>query len=560
VSVYPRVSLQRGENVQEMRHGPNKSESKHGAGGRLQDAENAAGGAAPKGLKALGAVAAKKARAAAKPTATQEPGFFGRMFANLPPFSAPDAKLMQLANAMRDANPADPAGDNPAIAAGFTYLGQFIDHDITLDLSPLSETQVDPLMLRNFRTPGLDLDSLYGSGPGPHRFLFAREPAGPRFRDMPKFRLGHTEDSPDQNGVNIPAANKDNDLPRTTHGVAIIADHRNDENLLVAQTHVAFLKFHNRVVDRLKAAGVPDDELFQRASVEVRRHYQWIVLHEFCALLTGADTIRDILRNGRKFYRFRKKPFMPLEFSVAAFRLGHSLVRERYSHNRVFPAGPGGLAVGSLELLFNFSGLSGTIAGEIASGGLSRAVLPTNWIIDWRRFYDFGTPTVPLNATRRLDPFLTPALHALPGEAGPAASLPFRNLRRGVLLKLPSGQAVAAAMKSKIPFVPLTAAEIASGPDGAVAQSLGFHLKTPLWYYILKEAQVRKNGIQLGPVGARIVAEVFIGLLQGDEDSFINQPRWKPSLPSKRPGTFTMTDLLRFVGEISPIDGIGSLP
>jgi hypothetical protein len=416
-------------------------------------------------------------------------------------------------------------------------------------------------MIRNFRTPGLDLDSLYGSGPGPHRFLFAREAAGPGFRDTPKFRLGHTQDSPDQNGVTIPAAGKDNDLPRTTHGIAIIGDHRNDENLLVAQTHVAFLKFHNKVVDSLKAAGVPDEELFQRASIEVRRHYQWIVLHEFCALLAGANTIRDILRNGRKFYRFRKKPFMPLEFSVAAFRLGHSLVRERYSHNRVFPAGAGGLGVGSLELLFNFTSLSGRIAGEIASAPpLSPSVLPTNWIIDWRRFYDFATPTIPLNSARRLDPFLVPALHALPGETGNAASLPFRNLRRGVLLKLPSGQAVATAMKSKIPLTPLTAAEIASGPDGAVAKSLGFDRQTPLWYYILKEAQVRTNGVRLGPVGARIVAEVFIGLLQGDEDSFLNQRGWKPSLPSKVPGKFTMTDLLRFVGEISPIDGIGTLP
>lgn len=537
-----------------MGQGANSSQSRHGAGGRLQPAEDAAGGAKPQGVKGI-AAAKSKAKKGAK-AVKQEPGFFDRMFPGLPAFSATDAKLKQLADAMKDPNPADPNLDNVGIPAGFTYLGQFIDHDITLDLSPLSASQSDPTMIRNFRTPGLDLDSVYGSGPGPHRFLFARTPAGPRFSDTPKLLLGHTGDSPDQNGTTIPAAGKDNDLPRNLHGSALIGDHRNDENLLVAQTHVAFLKFHNKVVDHLAAAGVPAGELFERASIEVRRHYQWIVLHEFCTLLTGAAVIKDIIKHGRKFYRFKHKPFMPIEFSVAAFRLGHAMVRDVYSHNRVFPAGSGGLATGSLQLLFSFTGLSGNISGELGPTGR----LPSNWIIDWRRFYDFATPGVPLNASRLIDPFVTPALHDLPGETGNLKSLPFRNLRRGVLLKLPSGQAVATAMKKKIPLTALTPDEIATGPDGVVAKSLGFHKDTPLWYYILKEAQVREGGKKLGPLGARIVAEVFVGLLQGDDDSFLNVPGWKPSLPARVPGTFTMTDLLRFVGEISPIDGIGTLP
>jgi hypothetical protein len=157
-----------------------------------------------------------------------------------------------------------------------------------------------------------------------------------------------------------------------------------------------------------------------------------------------------------------------------------------------------------------------------------------------------------LNKSRKIDPFVIPELHTLPGGGG---SLPFRNLRRGVMLGLPSGQDVAKAMRITNPLSP---DEIASGPDGAVAKKHGLHVRTPLWYYILKEAQVRRGGVALGPVGATMVAEVFIGLVHGDHQSYLWQrgPTWKPELPSREEGRFTMTDLLNLVGDISPIDGI----
>jgi len=143
----------------------------------------------------------------------------------------------------------------------------------------------------------------------------------------------------------------------------------------------------------------------------------------------------------------------------------------------------------------------------------------------------------------------------LPGDG---SSLPFRNLKRGVLLGLPSGQDVAEAMKIKNPLTP---AEIATGPDGAVAKKHGLHGHTPLWYYILKEAEQRGTGEKLGPVGATIVAEVFVGLVHGDQQSYLwlKGKDWKPTLPSKVSGEFTMADLLRFVGDISPIDGISTV-
>lgn len=487
------------------------------------------------------------------PSANADPGLFGRMF-DLPAFEPSEAALKELADAMRDANPGDQPGNNPHVPSGFTYLGQFVDHDITLDLTSIAEKQEDPHATTNFRTPRLDLDNVYGLGPDGSPQLYARDPANVT-QPGPKLLLGKTAGTGNVAGV-FP-----NDLPRNSEGRALIGDHRNDENLLVAQTQLAFLKFHNKVVDRLAAGPNPPapDKLFAEARKQVTWHYQWMVLHDFVERLTEPGIVVKILHEGRKFYRFQKVPYMPVEFSAAAYRLGHSMVREVYSHNRVFTGG--GVTPATLKLEFAFSGLSGIILGRAASilpntPGLPPNVetLPSDWIIDWSRFYKFDPPVAPtpnfrFNDTRKIDPFLIPQLHDLPGGGG---SLPFRNLVRGVHLGLPSGQDVAQAMH----IAPLTPEEVSTGTDGAVAKAHGFHRRTPLWYYILKEAQVKRGGERLGPVGARIVAEVFIGLVAGDKASYLNDPAWKPTLPAKTPGTFLMSDLLRLVGDISPIDGV----
>ncbi len=488
--------------------------------------------------------------------------FFDRMFPNLPPLTASDDALFTLAQAMKDTAAQSPSGDNTKIPAGFTYLGQFVDHDITLDLTPLSGAQEDLEMIDNFRTPGLDLDCIYGSGIESHRFMFRRD-------DKAKFLIGTAKASVDVGFTSqIPAL--PNDLERNRHGAALIADHRNDENLLVAQTHLAFLKFHNKVVDLVRKPGMSDEQVFDEASRTVRWHYQWMVLHDFVERLCGKGIVAQILNGKRKFYRFKKLPFMPLEFAGAAYRLGHSMVREEYSHNRAFRPSAPRIAPGSLALLFNFSGLSGNIAGELAPPSPPPpdfSTLPSNWAIDWRRFYDFktpsNTPNFEFNHSRKLDPFITEQLHTLPGfpPGVREANLAFRNLRRGVKLRLPSGQDVAAFMRTKIAFTPMTEAQITSGPDGQALKTANLHKKTPLWFYILKEAQQLGGGERLGPVGSRLVAEVFIGLVHGDKTSYLWKvgPNWKPTLPSKVPGTFTMTDLLQFVGDISPIDGIATV-
>jgi hypothetical protein len=486
-----------------------------------------------------------------------DPGMFGRMFPELTPLIVDDGPLMELADAMTDTDPASADGNNTKVPAGFTYLGQFVDHDITLDLTAIGEKEADPTAVENFRTPALDLDSVYGLGPDGSRHLYARNPGDADGKTPgPRLLVGKN--------INVAAAgvtgDHRNDLPRSPEGFALVGDHRNDENLIVAQTHVALLKFHNKVCDQLAAAGRPAGDVFMEARRLVMWHYQWLVLHDWVERITEKGIVAKILDQGRRFFRFKTRPFMPVEFSAAAYRLGHSMVREAYSHNRIFT--PGGLAPATLQLLFRFTGLSGGIVGDLAPNPPTAptpiSVLPSNWIIDWRRFHEVATanpPGVPLNLSRKIDPFVVLTLHSLPGGGG---SLPFRNLKRGVMLGLPSGQDVARAMKI---HNPLTPEEIATGPDGVVARKHGLHLRTPLWYYILKEAEQRANSERLGPVGATIVSEVFVGLVQGDRQSFLGaqDTPWRPTLPSKTAGDFTMADLLRFVGDISPIDGITTI-
>lgn len=115
-------------------------------------------------------------------------------------------------------------------------------------------------------------------------------------------------------------------------------------------------------------------------------------------------------------------------------------------------------------------------------------------------------------------------------------SLTSRDLQRGVALDLPSGEAVAREMGVE----PLTDEECG-------LRATGWDAETPLWYYVLKEAEVRAGGERLGPVGGRIVAEVLLGLLDADSGSHRHvEPAWKPVLPVAEPDDFTMADLLVF--------------
>ncbi len=243
------------------------------------------------------------------------------------------------------------------------------------------------MAVQNFRTPARSTSTAFMVSVPTEAVTCTRAIRPPTAASPgPKLLIGKT--------VNVPlgnvTGNHRNDLPRSPEGFALIGDHRNDENLVVAQTHLAMLKFHNKVCDQLAAAGKPPGEIFEEARRVVTWHYQWMVLHDFVERITEKGIVAKILEQGRRFYRFKKTPYMPVEFSAAVYRLGHSMVREAYSHNRIFTFGPGNIPA-TLDLLFKFTGLSGGIIGDLRPIRSSRtapaSVLSSNWIIDWRRYY-----------------------------------------------------------------------------------------------------------------------------------------------------------------------------
>ncbi|GAA3826207.1 hypothetical protein GCM10022226_53690 [Sphaerisporangium flaviroseum] len=403
--------------------------------------------------------------------------------------------------------------DNSGHTAGTTFLGQFLDHDMTFDqTSPLGRPTA-PEQTQNTRTPGLDLDSVYGRGPTGQPELY--DPA-----DRDKFRV--------QSGGLF------EDLPRGSGGAAIIADPRNDENLMISGLHAAFLLFHNRVVDRLRSQG-QTGSVFNAARQLVRWHYQWIIIHEFLPLIIGQPLVSEILGSGRRFYRpIAGQQFIPVEFQGAAYRFGHSMVRPSYRANLA------GNADGSAFFGFIFDPAGQGQADPVDLRGGARA---RRRFIGWQTFFDFGDGQVRPN--KRIDTNISTPLFQLPlgaiSSQDPPISLPQRNLLRQVTWSLPSGQSIANA----IGVSPLPAQEF---PE---LQQFGHGMpsSTPLWYYVLKEAEVMAGGLRLAGVGARIVGEVFIGLLQLDSASYLNtNPGWVPTLPrrSGATGDFRMVDLLTF--------------
>ena len=472
-------------------------------------------------------------------------GRFGRMFGDLPAFSSdtPETRssLLEIGKAggMMDAKDKLSEGpvklitdaplsaknpNNPTLTAGFTFLGQFLDHDMTFDPTSSLERQTDPEHISNFRTPSLALDNVYGSGPGGSPHLYDQV-GGQGI----KFLLEET---------GTPGKF---DVPRNSQNVALIGDPRNDENLILSQLQVAFLKFHNACVDHVKAKlGLTrPDAIFAEAQRLVRWHYQWIVVHEFLKKTCGSAIVDDVLTNGRKYYKWRNEPYIPVEFSVAAYRFGHSQVRPSYRAN--FTGAPGGQPF--FGMIF-----TPTPSNPADPDDLSGGCRAPRRFVDWPTFFDFGDGAVRPN--KKIDTTLSTALFKLPGSVVPnpdpkanPSSLAQRNLLRHLTFSLPSGQKVAKAMG----LTPLSKTDLAS------LKPFGFDDRTPLWFYVLREAAVAEDGERLGPVGGRIVTEVFLGLLEGDRGSYLSQePEWQPSLPtidpSRQGDDFTMIDMLRFAG------------
>jgi hypothetical protein len=476
-------------------------------------------------------------------------GKFGRLFPSLPPFAADTPTMREAlmdigkAGGIMDAKDdmsdpiksiTDPTRslnnpDNPDLSAGFTFLGQFLDHDLTFDPTSSLERQQDPEAIANFRTPLFELDSVYGSGPNASPHLYDRT-----VLDQRKFYI---EEIPNSATKTRDGSTK-LDLPRNLQLTALIGDPRNDENLMVSQLQLAFLNFHNAVADFVKDE-IPDltspGERFSEAQRLVRWHYQWIIVHEFLPKTCGQAVVDDVLQHGRKFYDWKNEPFIPVEFSVGAYRFGHSQVRPSYRAN--FGAFDGDEF---FAFIFIDDPASTASADPDDLRGGKRAA---RRFIDWQTFFNFGDGRVRSN--KRIDTKLSSVLFDLPDiPADEPQSLAQRNLRRNLALRVPSGQRVAKAMG--VPELPRE--------DLEDLQPYGLDTRTPLWFYVLREAEKLADGRRLGPVGGRIVAEVFIGVLEGDRQSYLRQdPEWTPSLPAAQPGTFEMTDLLRFAGVVTTL-------
>jgi hypothetical protein len=477
------------------------------------------------------------------PLATVMTGRFTRLFPDLPGARFDQADLELLAAAMTalpDDDTADDAGpdpeENPGIPAAYTYLGQFADHDLTFD--PVSQlraglTSSQLRALVDFRTPRFDLDNLYGRGPDDQPYMYEADgihllPGAP----MPgnPFDQGAAQ------------------LPRGPNGRALIGDPRNDENRIVAQLHAVFLRFHNRLVDYL---GGKKHVSLAEARQQVRWHYQRLLVNEFLPAILQEETYRSVFPYpdypSLAIPRLRENglELMPVEFSVAAYRFGHSMVRPRYQLNQ------------AIERPI-FSG----IPGDTDDLGGFRPI-PDNWAIDWHFFIDLhdGAGAVTPQLSYKIDTSLVNPLGKLPPQiAKDPSCLALRNLMRGATFQLPSGQRVAEALG----VTPLADEQLvigkatAAGPRKPITQvARGFAGNAPLWAYVLSEAQatswqnaatgLAENDIpvRLGPVGGRLVAEVFAALLRDDPTSYLYaEPAFQPIADFTRDGTFGLAELI----------------
>jgi len=497
---------------------------------------------------------------------------FGRMFRWLAPAFAPqgtrqeaevETLLQELAalmvttefadNVAKDEPPdtpltqREPEDENPTIAAGYTYLGQFIDHDITFDPASSLQQQNDPDALEDFRTPRLDLDCVYGRGPADQPYLYAKP-------GRLRFILGENRGTA---GMDRP------DLPRTPDGTALIGDKRNDENKIVAQLQALFMKFHNKVFDLLATrfpSPAQQDDRFLEAQRIVRWCYQYVVLHDFLPKVCDPDIVRKVMpshdRRGPdlQFYSpHGGNAYIPVEFSVAAYRFGHSMVRPSYALNAVAKSTAvftSGVKIVPFSRIPVFVAHAEKSTDAMNGFGELAPALPPSWGIDWAFFFGplhthpVGQPQIP-QPSYRIDASLVDPLGALPefaaqGAPSPFVSLAFRNLVRGWRMALPSGQRVAQMINVRHPLseeqlwtTKNEGEELTPWPEGAAfyaANKKWLEGSAPLWYYVLKEAEVRNHGRHLGEVGSRIVAETLIGLAWFDHFSYLFQvPAWTPA-------------------------------
>lgn len=456
--------------------------------------------------------------------------------------------------------------ENLNIPAGYTYLGQFITHDISVDTSSVMKGKIEP---DKARTPRLDLDSVYDS---------KLEEWGEIYCDSPgkdhgvKLKVGAVRGGGDPG---IP------DLPRSKEDFhAFIGDSRNDENSIISQLHSAFIAFHNAMVEKLRDTRpeLSGRDLFERARQQVRWHYQWVVLWDFLPRVCGGvsyiqslvDTVR---RTGRlPHYRPPSRAFIPIEFWGAVFRVGHSMSRASYFLNDSLN---GPLRTGAVRAIREPIPLLNADSNEPEVDLRGRRELFDEWGVEWKYFFPFSSPLnflppgpdAPAGSTSAepsfgpqlslcIDHEITAALAKLEGrsrDGKPSNSLIRLDLEIGSDLELPSGQAIAEVITGRANHlserdlqtnnVDRKKEEVGSLPDRLLTD-------TPLFYYILKEAEVIERGRCLGPVGRTIAAETLVGLLRHNDNTILKiDPNWRPHAGAVSGEPYTMAHFLTFASQ-----------
>jgi hypothetical protein len=440
------------------------------------------------------------------------------------------------------------------VPSGYVYFGQLIDHDITKDNRFLREAIPCVEKIENFRTTKLDLECIYGKDPKNVPCIYED--------DKERLKLGPVL------GMNgQPILSQLDDLPRSSDGRAIIIDPRNDENLIISQMHVLFTKFHNYTVELLttqpERAPITDGSLRDKARRFVIWHYQWWILNDFLPKIARSEVLKDIRRPKSKprlfkrWYTLKDPPVsMPVEFSAAAFRFGHSMVRDNYHLND-------GLSAPATEILHM------TYRGCGITSHLTKS-----HVVDWSRFFG-SRPTD--NHAEKIDTTISDVLYGVPKQtedsfrfqASFARSplvcggkmvpvLPAMTLMRGSRMRLPSGEEFA----TRFNHTPIAPSLLFPNQEQFFESDLNG--RTPLWYYLLAEAEVEPNpeppqpiGAQLqklGTLGSRIVAETLYQLLRVDQDSIAHLGRnWKPPKFRFFGQTWrlaTLTDLVQFIQTI----------
>jgi hypothetical protein len=443
-------------------------------------------------------------------------GYYSRLFAKPvnPITTEHEGKLVELGAAMRYEVERE-GTHTPRI--GYTYFGQFLGHDLTHDPTPLAGPYSAPEETPNFRTASFDLDHVYGGGPEKSPYLYEGEEGAETFKIGATTPTGYLRDLPVQHGRVL---------------IGDLEDTRNLDNLLLRQLHVLFLKFHNEAVKQLetnpalRAATelLGTGSLFERARRLVCWHYQWIIRHDFLPRILHNDVWNH--QQDRTRQRAGASFSIPIEFSLAAFRFGHSMVRNAYRLN---------------------CRKKRVLIGELMALGQKVSPIPDDYLIEWGTFFD-GLPTSgPQASSNYVDTAVSGAMHGLsPGtirlanklESPDPSNLPVRTFLRGARAQLPSGQEVADALLAKGRIKPddrLTISQLTGDTcdrSGSVLREHGLAANSPLFYYLLKEAELKAEGITLGPVGSHIVSEVIQGALEADPDSYLSivGPKWE--LPS----------------------------